>query len=188
MHVELLVAFVLLTQIARSPNPNNAPAENVDARYARAQLDLAEANLKRVQLSNKRIARSVPSSIVAEYELDVQVAKTRWEQATGQPGRDFKVWLRRAEAEQKVAETVWQSAAAANQSVPGTFEPLDIERFRLRAEVAKLQFERGQKLVDAGRDSQLQWEIDLLNNQLQRLKEESRQATLSIGVYPYWPW
>ena len=103
-------------------------------RYARAQMQLAEANLNRVEQSNKRVARSVPSSVVAEYQHDVQVAKTRLEQATaGQAASEFQVWLQRAEAEQRTAETTWKNATAVNGRVPGTFDPLDIERFRLCA-------------------------------------------------------
>jgi hypothetical protein len=63
-----------------------------------------------------------------------------------------------------------------------------MERFRLRAEVAKLQLERGQSLVDSGREAQLQWVIDMLDNQVQRLKEESSRETPFIGLYPSWWW
>jgi hypothetical protein len=190
MYTEILITVVcLLGQLTQTPAPNHTISERVEVRYARAQLQLAEANLNRVEQSNKRMARSVPSSVVAEYQHDVQVAKTRLEQATaGRTTSEFQVWLRRAEAERTAAETTWNKATAANESVPGTFEPLDVERFRLRAEVAKLQLERGQTLIDSGREAQLQWEIDMLDNQVQRLKEESRQSTQFIGVYPPWSW
>src|SRR4051794_23384515 len=42
-----------------------------------------------------------------------------------------------------------QNSAAVNKRAPGTFEALDIERFRLRAELTRLQFERGQLLAGA---------------------------------------
>jgi hypothetical protein len=117
------------------------------------------------------------------------VAKTRLEQATmGQSASEFQVWLQRAEAELKTAETTWKNATAVNRRVPGTFVPLDVERFRLRAEVAKLQLERGRSLVDSGREAQLQWKIDMLDNQVQRLKEESSRATSFIGFYPALWW
>ena len=133
--------------------------------------------------------RSVPSSVVAEYQHDVQVAKTRLEQANaGQTASDFQVWLQRADAERRTAETAWTNATAVNDRVPGTFQPLDVERFRLRAEVAKLQLERGQMLVDSDNETQLQWEIDMLDNQVQRLKDETSRATTFIGFYPLWQW
>ena len=189
MHAEILITVVCLGQLSQTPAPSNTVSESIEVRYARAQMQLAEANLNRVEQSNKRVAGSVPSSVVAEYQHDVQVAKTRLEQATaGRAASEFQVWLQRAEAEQRTAETTWKNATAVNGRVPGTFDPLDIERFRLRAEVAKLQLERGQTLVDSGREAQLQWEIDLLDNQVQRLKEESRRTTSSIRSYPSWRW
>jgi hypothetical protein len=117
------------------------------------------------------------------------VAKTRLAQATmGRSASEFQVWLQRAEAERKIAETTWKNATAVNRRVPGTFTPLDIERFRLRAEVAKLQFERGQSLMESGQEAQLLWTIDMLDSQVQRLKEESRREPPFIGLYPYWWW
>lgn len=192
MYAEILITvgyWCLLAPLSETPAPNDTISESVDVRYARAQMQLAEANLNRIDQSNKRVERSVPNSVVAEYQHDVQVARTRLEEAVaGRAASDFQAWLQRAEAERRTAETNWKTATAANGSAPGTFGPLDVERFRLRAEVAKLQLERGQTLVDSGREAQLQWEIDLLDNQVQRLKEESRQSTPSSDLYPYWGW
>jgi hypothetical protein len=190
MHAEILISVIcwLLLQLP-APAPSQASSESVDLRYARAQVRLAEANLNRVEESNKRLPRTVPSSVVAEYQLDLQVANTRLEQATrGRSAGEFRVWLQRAEAERSTAETAWKNAADVNRRAPGTFTPLDVERFRLRAEVAKLQLERGQSLIDSDREAQLQWIIDLLDNQLQRLKEESSRETPFIGLYPSWWW
>lgn len=189
MHVKILVTAVCLGQLSQTSAPSDAISESIDVRYARAQMQLAEANLHRVEQSNKRVARSVPSSVVAEYQRDVKVAKTRLEYAAaGRATSEFQVWLQRAKSEQRTAETTWRNAMAVNGHVPGTFDLLDIERFRLRAKVAKLQLERGQALVDSGLEAQLQWKTDLLDNQVQRLKEESRRPTSSIRSYPSWLW
>jgi hypothetical protein len=190
MYAGIVFAVICcLGQLPQSPAPSDAASENVDVRYARALVKLAEANLKRAEQTNKRLARSVPSSVVADYQQDVSVAKTRLEQATaGKAANEFQVWLQRAEAERTTAEMAWKNAAAANGRSPGTFEPIDIERFRLRAEVAKLQHERGQALADSSREAQLQWEVDLLDNQVQRLKEESSRPTSHLHYSPYWRW
>jgi hypothetical protein len=187
--VMLITLVSLLGQQVQLPAPNRTASESLEARYARAQLQLAEANLARVEESNKKLQRTVPSSIVAEYQDDVRVAKTRLQQAaTGRPANDFQVWLERAEAERRSAETTWKQAMAVNQSTPGTFVPLDVERYRLRAEVAKLQLQRGQSLVDSGCEAQLKWQFELLDNQVQWLKEETRDGAQLIGLYPRWWW
>ena len=184
-----VICWCWLGQLSQAPAIHDTISDSVEVRYARAQLNLAEANLTRVEQRNERVERSVPSSVVAEFRYDVEVAKIRLEQATAGPASsEFQVWLKRAEAERRAAEITWKNATAANRRVPGTFEPLDVERFRLRAEVAKLQLERGQTLADAGREAQLQWEVDMLDNQVQRLKEESSLAIPLIGIYPTWRW
>jgi hypothetical protein len=189
MYAGILTIVVCMGQIAQLPAPSNAVAESIEVRYARAQLQLAEANLNRVEQSNKQVAGSVPSSVVAEYQHDVQVAKTRLAHAAGgQAASEFQVWLQRAEAEHNAAETTWQIATTVNGHLPGTFDPLDIERFRLRAEVARLQLERGQTLVDSGFEAQFQWKMDLLDYQVQRLKEESRRPPSLIRSYLCSPW
>jgi hypothetical protein len=189
MHAEILLTVVCLWQLFQLPAPCDTISESIEVRYARAQWRLAEVNLNRVEQSNKRVARSVPNSIVAEYQDDVKVARTRLKQAiAGQDASEFQVWLQRAEAEQRAANTMWKTATSVNGRLPGTFDELDVERFRLRAEVTKLQVERGQKLVDSGLEAQLQWKIDLLDNQVQRLKDESRRTTPPIGSFPFWGW
>jgi hypothetical protein len=85
------------TQQIQKAAPGDTASEGVEVRYARAQLQLAETNLKRLEQSNKRMPRSVPSSVVADYQHDVQVAKTRLEQAVaGQVASDFHVLARPA--------------------------------------------------------------------------------------------
>ena len=189
MFAELLTVVACLGQILQIPAPSKTTSESIEVRYARAQLQLAEANLSRVEQSNKQVARTVPDSVVAEYQDDVKVAQARLEQATaGRAASEFLVWVRRAEAEQRTAEAAWKIATTVNVHLPGTFDALDVERFRLRAEVAKLQLEHGQTLVDSSREAQLQWEIDMLDNQVQRLKEESNRTTPYTRTYPSWWW
>lgn len=169
------------------PAPSNAEDENVEVRYARAQLQLAEANLQRVQQINRRLSRSVPASVVAEYERSVGVADTQLKQAQSDAARDeYQVWLRRAEAAWKTADATWKNSTAVNQRSPGTFEALDIERFRLRAEVTRLQLERGRQFAGASREVQLQWQLDVLNYEIERQKEENSRIAPFVRYYPNW--
>lgn len=81
MHAEILITVLCwLGQLLQAAASGDI-TETVEVRYARAQVQLAEANLKRVEQSNKRLAGSVPNSVVADYQHDVQVAKTRLEEA-----------------------------------------------------------------------------------------------------------
>jgi hypothetical protein len=188
MSTELLrvIAILLVGQLKQSgpPAPTDAAPESVEVRYSRAQLQLAQANLQRVQDINRRLPRSVPASVVADYERGVDVATAQLEQSQAGVGRnEFAVWLRRAEAAWKSGETAWKNAVAANQRSPRTFGALDVERLRLRAEVTRLQWERGQQLAAAPRESQLQWQVDVLNYELERQKEEGPRVAPFIRYY-----
>ena len=67
MHTEILTTVLcFLGQLLQAPASSDTVSESVEIRYARAQVQLAEANLKRVERSNKRLAGSVPSSVVAD--------------------------------------------------------------------------------------------------------------------------
>jgi hypothetical protein len=76
---------------------------------------------------------------------------------------------------------------AASNAVSESTE-LRYARARLRAEVGKLQLQRGQTLVGTGLEAQLRWKSDLLDNQVQRLTEESRRTAPSIYYCPCWRW
>jgi hypothetical protein len=190
-----LAGCLLLAQATRPapapslPKPADAPpkaAEDIEVRYARSQLQLAEANLKRMQDMNVRQARSVPTSILEEYQQDVELSRVRLQQAqVGSAENVFQTWLRRAELAAQTADTSWKNGLTVNQRTPGTFATLDIERFRLRAEIARLQFERGKLLAAASHDSQLQWELDCLNGEVQRLKEQTTRIPVFSRFYPW---
>jgi hypothetical protein len=184
MHAQVLSTLLCLW--LGQPAPSDAE-QNVEIQFARAQLQLAEANLNRMQQMNRRLARTVPASVVAEYQQDVELAKAQLQQAeAGSAANEFQVWLRRAETVHKTAETNWKNAVAANQRASGTVEAVDVERFRLRAEVTRLQAARGQKLAQAPREAQLQWEVDLLNYEMQRLREETTRLAPYSRSYPVW--
>jgi hypothetical protein len=161
------------------------PTEELAVQYARAQLHLAEANLKRVQQMNERVKRAVPDSVVADLEHDTQVAKLELEQAEKPQASAFAVWLRRAEMAWKSTESNWRRGIAANQR-SAVFDPQDIERFRLRAEVARLQYERGRTLAKGSRDDQLQWELDVLHDEVQRVKQDATRVAPFVRLNPFW--
>lgn len=195
MHCEMILTAMLL--VAGQPGPAPAPQNTADLelQYARAKLQLAQANLKRVEQINRRVARSVPASVVAEFRDDVAVAQRQVDAASSPDGNEFAVWLGRAESDLQSATTRWKQAVAANErlkkskSGKGIFDATDIERFRLRAEVTRLQLARGKSLVDAPRAAQLEWQVELVNNEVERLKEESTGVSPFIRYYPiYWSW
>jgi hypothetical protein len=175
------------------PAPAEAAKESVELRYCRAQLRLAEANLTRLVRMNEKVPRTVPTSLVIERQQQVAVARLRLQRAeAGDAGGDFAAWLRRAKAEQVEAATRWQQAVAVNQRAADTIDPQDVERYRLRAEVCRLQYERGKELANGSRGAQLEWRVELLSNQLDWVEEEATRIMPSARYYYYsfpgWWW
>jgi hypothetical protein len=190
MTAQLIALWILLGDAPAAPAPpapSDGQAESIDVRYARAQMQLAEANLRRVTQMNERVARVVPASVVAEYRSDLEVANQQMREAQRAEITDvFAVWLHRAESVWKEADTMWKNAVAVNRRSASTFESLDVERFRLRAEVTRLQFERGKLLAGAPREAQLQWQLDVVNYDVQRLKEDARAANFARSGRVWW--
>ena len=79
----------------------------------------------------------------------------------------------RAELARHVAEGKLKRATEANQRVPGVVSASELERLRLEVEIAQMRLERGQSLVDASADAKLQWQVDLLSDELARVKEQT---------------
>lgn len=78
---------------------------------------------------------------------------------------------------------------APKRSVYQSAGGLCLERFRLRALVARWQLERGKELAAGPREAQLEWQVELLNNEVDRLKEERARVDPFVRYYPiYWYW
>ena len=189
----LAIGFLLLGyQLARAvPPAKDAPppdqAESLDVRYARAQVALAEANLKRLQEMNLKVANSVSADTLISFQRDLGVAQAELRAAlSGDAAQQFDIWLRRADAAVGYAEVQWQGAVAANARVAGVISPTDVERRRLRLELNRLELERGEALVHGTAEQKLAWQLSLINNELRQLKDDVRQTVPTAPIYPSW--
>lgn len=170
----LALAAGLGLHLLRAPGGQRvADDASLDAQYAAAKLRLAEANLARVERMNRRVANVVPASVVDDYRRDVAVAQARV--AQGAPDA-MGVWLQEVERDWRAADAAWRSAEAANDRTRGTVDPLDVDRLRLRAEVLRLNLERGRSLQAQPREAQIAWRISALNDELEQLVETVRRS------------
>ena len=159
---------------AADPAPSDADKESVVVRCARAQVKLAEATLQKAQQTNKRLPRLLPTDMMSQLSDDVAIAKAQLESILQTKQADSLAgWLRRAESGLRAAEVNLKNASNVNKQAPGTFGPLDIDRLRLRVEIAGMQLERGRSLVAATLDAKLQWQVDMLNDELGRVREQT---------------
>lgn len=169
-----------------TPRPEGTPRD-FDVEYAEAKLELAKANLERAETLNQKVSNAVSANVVAEYRQDLEVAELRVEEAKAGKTDNFDVWLRSAEKKAAAAKTAWESAVAANKRTKGTVEATDVERLRLRSEVLRLNFERGQTLAKQPREMQLEWRVSSLGDEVERLSEiVLRNAPSRSGNQQVW--
>jgi len=168
------------------PGPESTET-SLDVQFSKAQLRVAELNLQKLKRTNQRLARTVPADVVGEYQQDVEIARLQLQAAeSGNAAEAFAVWLRRAAANETAASAQWKSATAANQGVSNAVDPLDVERLAARMQLAKLQLARGQRLAASTPEAQMQWEMSLLVDDVQRLKEELLRGEPAARVYTRW--
>ena len=161
--------------------------ESLDVQFARMQLALAQASLKNVVSLNSKVARLVSADDVAAYQQDVDVARAQLKASEARDlNAEFAVWLRRAEAAASYADALWQGAVSANQRATDTVRSTEVERLRLAAELAKLEVKRGEQALRGTPEQRTAWQLSLLNDEIQRLKEDARRTTPSGRTYPFW--
>ncbi len=134
---------------------------------------------------NAKVRNAVSADEIASFAQDLAVAKLQLQMAMAGADRDFDVWLRRAEAALKYAQTQYSGATAANARRPETINPIDVQRKRLRVEVAQLELERGQA-AEGSPDREQAWRLSVIMTELQTLKEEVRETVPSSPIYPLW--
>jgi hypothetical protein len=179
-----LIALALAIPVA-SADSEKSP-RNLELEYAEAQLRLAETNLRKVQVTNERFPKTVSASVIADYGEDLAIAKAQYD-GVRQGGNDdfFAGWLRRIESSLRAAEASFNSARVANQRAPGTVDAMDVERMRLRMEIARLQLERGKLLAGAPVEQQLRWQVQVLNDDVAHLKVQTSRITPQTRLYPW---
>jgi len=167
---------------ADEPEKKSPPAPATDTnfavRYAEAHLLVAELTLKKAQDMNRQVPQTLARGIIDQFSDDVEFAKAQLEDAKNTGAIDaFGLWLRRAELALKMREERLNTAMEANRRVPGAYRPVDLDRMRAAIEMARLRVERGRALADAPHIAKLDWQLEMINEGLNRVEE---MVSLSI--------
>jgi multidrug resistance efflux pump len=184
--IVLIAAVELGRAIPIVSAAKDAPEENLDVRYAQAQLELAQANLRKVERANERFPKTLSAFVIGEYARDLAIAKAQLENAKrGGDAEMFQTWLERAQSNVKSAESIYENALSTNRRQPNSVDSLDLERLRLRLEVMRLQLQRGQSLAAGSHEQKMQWQITVLNDEVARLKEQTSRISPQNRLYPW---
>jgi hypothetical protein len=151
---------------------NSSLPESIYARYARAYLELAKAELDIAQDVNKRIGATYSKNTVQRLRNHVEIAQAKLKyELAGDASKLHDIHLRELEGAKKLAEMKLASAITVNQHLSGTVSELEIQRLRLAAEVARLAIARGRDpAAVSSPHAHLQWQIDQMRSELLRLQ------------------
>jgi Tfp pilus assembly protein PilX len=170
----VMLASVVGYRAGAAAQPSKAnDKDSLPVRYAQAQLRLAELTLQKAQALNHRMPNTITPGMIGLFSDDVEFAKAQL-QAVKSTGKldSFQGLLRRAELGLRSAEQNLKKTIEADKLMPGTFDATDVERLKINVELARVRLERGKALANADPQAKLQWQVELLNDDVARLKEQ----------------
>ncbi len=167
-----LAAIGAIVAAAQQPR-GNFSQEPISVRYARASLELAKVELKKLMNAEKEVPRVIPPIILERAKANVKVAEAQLEQALlPSTGGAVNVHIRYAEERVKVAELELEKARKAKARNPNAVLDVEIERLELVAETARLRLAMWRdpvylpSLLD-----QMQWQLDRLSEEIIELNK-----------------
>jgi hypothetical protein len=164
--------------LSADPKPNSSEELNrISGQIAAMSVKLAEVELQVLVDANEKLANTFPRSAVARLRQTVAAAKLQAANATKSDSASLhENYVALTGAEMHAAALEYQTALAANKSVKNAVPPLELERLKIMAELAKLRNERAQQSTGAS-------EMDLLNWQIADLRDHVRRLSQQVELY-----
>jgi hypothetical protein len=176
----ILAVGVALGRTAGSAAQKDEPKQSSSLAldWAKAQLKLAEMNLARIQEMNKKVPGTLIGSMVREFAEEVELARMELKVVEKEPGGNpYLACVERLKLALRSAEDRAKRALETHEKAPDMVTKSDVERMRLSAIVTDLQLQRGLELENAAPHEQLQWQLEVLGDDLDRV----RQYTYLLG-------
>jgi hypothetical protein len=153
---------------------DGAADKSLDVRYAQAFLKMAEADLRKAQDANERVAGTIPDSVLQPLQSTVIVAKERLDQLEHPNDKNNNPYLDSAEAMLKIARDNWKQALTINQRAAGAIRQSEVDRLQAVAELAQVRVEQARAL-------DLQSPLACAIFDLEQLRLEVHQLFLNVS-------
>jgi hypothetical protein len=152
--------------------PQNKP-ESSSSGYAKAYLQLAEAQLAYAEQLNRSAPGTFTEPQLKDYRNSVEICQTlmKQEEQSGQFDR-MTAMAHWAQHRMMQAQTDVVLAQTINQKIPGTISGERIKELQAYADLAQLDSAAGQAALKASPEKQLQWRVSVLEDQMLRLSKE----------------
>lgn len=179
----LAVAMPVTLQMLSAGEPATKAAgkvdESLEVRYARAYLELAEANLDNAAAVNRKVPDAVPDSVISPLRQVVVIAEAQLQHALHKDSHDLHtVHVRQAEMAEQEAEQDLQRVLTINRSAAGVVSLGELQQARLRLRVAELGLEKAREVEDDDPLAHMQWQLEELRKEMLQLRSEVAKFSL----------
>ena len=165
------------TQSQETSASESSTRDSLVAKRARLFLQLQRAKLEQAEALNRRVPNSVSESDLNNLQLSIEIGENLFEAVQDDVTDARKsAYLAIAKKVMVSAENELLDAEKVRELVPGRFSDEDMEVLKLKVSVAKVNFEIGEKALDSSIEDQLHWKIDLLYDEVLKLRNELKQV------------
>ncbi len=146
-------------------------ADDFAVQCAKANLKLAQMNLARMQQLNKRVPGTLISGMVQQFTEEAELAQAELDIFEKFPGGNpYQACVERMRLALRTAKARAERALKTHEKAPEIVSKADVERVRQIAVIADLQLQRGLALVDASPQAQLQWQLEVYGEEIDRVR------------------
>ena len=184
--VVVLFCFGLFLTLTRTIESN---AQNADAptevselylRQAETFLRFQQVKLRQAEEFNARVANTISQQDIRVLRDNVDLGKEMLEDVRqGEHSGRETVYLRFAENNLLEAEAALAKAARVRKQVPSSYTTTEMELLQIKAEQATIELELGKKAFASDAEFELRWKVDLLYNELLKLRGDVEQRRIA---------
>ena len=151
--------------------PKQNSSEEIEVRYAQAYVKLMEAELAKLNFSNRAVPGTIRPAVLEAAQVAVREAQDRVKLAKKSDDiPDHEIYVDAAKSDLKYAEDSLRKAEAANLKFGGTVSDTEMARLKAQLELAKARIEVAGNLKGASPLIQAQFELEQLREQVQQMR------------------
>ena len=178
--VAFSVPAALADEPVASPSDQTEEQESLDVRYARAHLRLANLDLLRFLEVQKEHSDALPIEAGADLKRHVAIDEEQLKQALKGPDGDLhEIYMRSAKLAVELAKRDLQRKQKAFEEFPTDEQAFAVKRAATVVELTQLQLQITLSKRSAMSSMMyLQWQIELLRNQVLELQIQLKSQSL----------
>ncbi len=143
--------------------------QDLAVQVAEAQLTLAEMNLAQVEQLD--VENTLANGVVQQFAQEKLLAERRLKIARDSAGpNSYAATIDRLQMSLRAANDRAERAYETYQRTPELMTAADVKRLRQIARVTSLQLDRGLALKNASPEEQIQWQLEVLGSELDRMR------------------